>query len=228
MDKKIYVVGLFVVAGLAYYIGSGNSETTDNNLAEGPALDNSIIKNKNMLATGIAGNANNPNSAKSSASSSSASVAANESKQFDSTGPAENQGIERDTAKNGHAGPLMVDPNSPLSYKYTFDQEERSESWAAPSERSLTESVQHHQFGNRYKVESIECKTTLCITKVSIPASETNSQLEAEFGWYGIVHSMRQSELGKSLAEYETAVYLDKSDPPMMIYESTFIKQNKE
>jgi hypothetical protein len=123
---------------------------------------------------------------------------------------------------------MMVDPKTPLRYKHTFDQEARLESWAAPSEEFLTESVQHSQFGDRYKLESIECKTTLCITKVSIPADKTNSEMERDFGWYEIVHSMRQSKLDQNLSEYETAVYIDESYPPRIIYESTFIKKNNE
>jgi len=124
---------------------------------------------------------------------------------------------------------MIVDPKSPLRHQYTFDQEARLESWAAPSEQLLSEAVQHSEFGSRYKLESFECKTTLCITKVSISVDKTTSDMELNFGWQTATEEMRQSELNQDLSWVETSMSIDISvDPPQYIYLSTFIKKDSE
>lgn len=231
MRKVIYLIGLFFIMGFAYYLGASKNNNPAEEIThlapKNPPSDQNDLKSSQIK--GVEPIINKVNSSHPSKKiSPDASRLITELQDEKVAAKSEAKAVSNNLLAAGHDGPMMVDPKTPLRHKHTFDQEARLESWAAPSEKLLTESVQHSQLGDRYKLESIECKTTLCITKVSIPVDKTNSEMERDFGWYEIVNSMRQSELDQNLSEYETAVYIDESSTPRIIYESTFIKKNNE
>lgn len=120
---------------------------------------------------------------------------------------------------------ILVDPNSRLQYQHAFEEEPRNEVWADPTEQSIKDSLLNNQYGLRYHVEGIACKTSICIATVSVDMSKSSPELEERFGWYSILKSMRDSPVGLNIMDIETAIHPDPKNSAILIYETSFSKQ---
>lgn len=231
MRKVIYLSGLFFVVGFAYYLGltksSNNSvqEKFHSASAKKSSDKDSLEYSQSRSIEPITSKVDSPQL--SPKNNSDANKLVTELPHEKISSEIATKAVDKNIRAEGKNGLIIVDNNSRLPYRYTFDEEDRLESWAAPSEQLLSESVQHSEFGSRYKLESLECKTTVCITKVSISADKTNDDIEMNFGWPKFLLSIEQSKVGQSFSDHSSTVYQEESAVgPRIIYESAFIKKN--
>lgn len=120
---------------------------------------------------------------------------------------------------------LLIDPDTKLRARHAFEEEETDSAWAPQTEDTISSSLKTNDYANRYNIEELRCKTTMCIVKVSIDSSKTTPDFEDNFGWQYVTYNLPKSELGNNLTPEETAVYSDPDKPNILYYETTFSRK---